>query len=93
MYEPDRKAARETLFEIIRNQMKEDNPPETKETYRRLRSQGYSRKETMKMLACVVLIELNDMVRENRTFDEAGYIKTLKALPQMPWEEEPDDPA
>ena len=89
----DRKAVREALFEVIENQMKADNPPETKATYHRLRAAGHSRKETMKMLACVVLNELNDMIKENRTFNEAGYIKALKALPRLPWEEEPDDRA
>jgi hypothetical protein len=93
MYETDRRKIRKTLFEVIENQMKANNPPETKETYQRLRGAGYSRKETMKVLACVVLKELNDMVKENRTFDEAGYIQALKALPQLPWEweEEPED--
>ncbi|MBM4300145.1 MAG: hypothetical protein FJ121_01225 [Deltaproteobacteria bacterium] len=87
----DRKAAREALFEVIENQMKADNPPETKQTYHRLRAAGYSHRETMKMVACVVLIELNEMVRDNRIYDEAGYIKALRALPQLPWEEDEDD--
>ena len=90
---PDRKAAREVLFEIIENQMKADNPPETKVTYHRLTAAGHSRKETMKLLACVLLVELNDMVREKRIYDEASYVKKLKALSRLPWEEEPDDRA
>jgi hypothetical protein len=91
MHEPDRKNVRKTLFEVIENQMKMDKPPETKETFHRLRSAGYSRKETMKLLACVLICELNEMVRNNRTYDEAIYIKKLKALPEMPWEVEPED--
>ena len=55
MYEPDRKMAREALFEAIENQMREDNPRETKATFHRLLAAGYSRKETMKLLACVLL--------------------------------------
>jgi hypothetical protein len=91
MYEPDRKMAREALFEAIENQMREDNPRETKATFHRLLADGYSRKETMKLLACVLLVELNDMVRDNRLYEEASYVKKLKALPRLPWEEEPED--
>lgn len=93
MSEPDRKIAREALFEAIENQMKEGEPRETKATFHRLLAAGYSRKETMKLLACVLLVELNDMVRENRIYDEASYVKKLKALPRLPWEEEPEDRA
>ncbi len=91
MHEPDRKNVRKALFEVIENQMKMDNPPETKETFHRLRAAGYSRKETMRLLAAVVLIELNEMVRDKRLFNETIYVKKLKALPEMPWEDEPED--
>ncbi|MDP2045967.1 MAG: hypothetical protein Q8L00_07135, partial [Deltaproteobacteria bacterium] len=62
---PDRKMAREALYEAIENQMREDNPLETKATFHRLLAAGYSRKETMRLLACVLLVELNDMVRDH----------------------------
>ena len=91
MHEPDRRMAREALFEAIENQMKEDEPRETKVTFHRLLAAGYSRKETMKLLACVLLVELYDMVRDNRLYEEASYVKKLQALPQLPWEEEPED--
>jgi hypothetical protein len=91
MPEPDRKKVRKTLFKVIENQMKMDNPPETKETFHRLRAAGYSRKESMRLLACVLLVELNDMIRDNRLYDEATYVKKLTALPEMPWEDEPEE--
>jgi hypothetical protein len=91
MHEPDRKMARAALFEAIENRMREDNPPETKATFQRLLAAGYSRKETMKLLACVLLVELNDMVRDKRLYEESSYVKKLRALPRLPWEEEPED--
>ena len=69
--------------------MRDGTPPETKETYDRLRSLGYSKRKVMKMLACVALIELNDMARENRTHNEARYVELLKALPKLPWDDDP----
>ncbi len=44
----------------------------------------------MKMLACVLLDELNGMVKVNRTYDEANYVRKLNLLPRLPWEYEPD---
>jgi hypothetical protein len=91
MHEPDRKMVQEALFEAIENQMKEGEPRETKATFDRLLADGYSRRETMKFLASVLLVELNDMVRDNRLYDEASYVKKLKTLPLLPWEAEPED--
>lgn len=82
---------REMLFEVLENQMKENNPPETRKTYQRLLDQGFSREETLRMMAAVVIVEMNDMVKENRTFDEAGYIEALKALPQLPYDEDENE--
>lgn len=79
---------RKALFEVIENQMKENNPPETKKTYQRLLDQGFSREETLRMMAAVILTEMNDMLKENRTFDEAGYVEALQALPELPGDDE-----
>ena len=93
MSEPDRKIVREALFEAIENQMKAGTPPATKETFDRLRAAGHSRKETMKFLACVLLCELNEMIRDKRMYDETNYINRLYMLPQLPWEYEAEDNA
>jgi len=85
------KNIRRELFKVIEVQIKDNNPSATKETFHRLRAAGYSRKETMRLLACVLLVELNDMVRDNRLYDEATYVKKLLALPERPWEKESED--
>ena len=82
---------RELLFEVIENQMSMDNPPETRKTYQRLLDQGFSRDETMRMMAAVVITEMNNMVKENRTFDEGGYVEALKGLPKLPYDDEDDE--
>ena len=45
----------------------------------------------MKLIACIVLAEMNDMVKENRPFDVEGYVEALRELPQLPWDDEPED--
>jgi hypothetical protein len=91
MDELGRKIVREGLFEAIEHQMKEGKPPETKKTFDRLRAAGHSRKETMKLIVYVLICEMNEMIKEHRAFDEAVYVKALKALPRLPWEDEPED--
>jgi hypothetical protein len=91
MKKPNRKLARKALFEAIENQMQDGNPPATRETFDRLRAAGFSRKETMKYLACVLLVELNEMIRDNRLYDEANYVNRLEMLPLLPWDYEPED--
>ena len=87
MPKPNRLLAREALFEIIENQIRDLSPQETKQTYDRLCSEGHSSNETMKMIACVLMSELSDMVQEQRDFDEQRYVTALKALPKLPWDD------
>jgi len=72
---------REALFETIQNQIAKNNPKETKVTYDRLIREGRPHDEAMRLIAFVLVREMNDMLKANRPFNEARYIKALKALP------------
>ncbi|MGO9147618.1 MAG: hypothetical protein ACLQDF_14750 [Desulfomonilia bacterium] len=71
---------KEALFEAIQGQINNDNPKETKLTYERLVSEGHTHHEAMRLIAFVLVNEMNDMLKANRPFNEARYIKALKAL-------------
>lgn len=77
---------RTAIFEVVKNQMEEGKPPETLETYHRLKSDGYSEEETMKYLGSVVATEIFEVLEKGRSFNEENYIKALKALPNSPSE-------
>ena len=49
---------------------------------------GIPEDEAMKLIGSVVLCEIFDVLKENRPFDEKKYIKALKALPKLQWEDE-----
>ena len=87
MDESSLQRVRGTLFEVIRNQMRDRTPPETKRTHDRLRRDGFSKEETMRLIAAVLLMEMNDVIREGRVFDEEGYIEALQDLPELQLEE------
>ena len=73
---------KEALFEAIQNQIDNDNPKETKVTYDRLVREGHTHHEAMRLIAFVLVNEMNDMLKANRPFNDARYIKALKALPK-----------
>jgi len=80
--------AQEAVFEIIENQLKDNNPPITKETYTRLKSEGYSHDDTMKLIGCAITTEIYEIMKHSQPFDEDRYAKNLKNLPELPWEDE-----
>ena len=84
----DPEVLRATIFEVINNQIRDGTPPETKETYDRLQSQGYSEEDVMKLIGAVVSSEIFAVLKERRTFDNESYVAALKALPRLPWDEE-----
>jgi len=79
---------RAAILEVINNQIKDNDPPETKQALDRLQLDGLSRKEALKLIGCVVASEVFAVLKENRNYDHAKYIAALNDLPRLPWEKE-----
>ncbi len=79
---------RDAMFEAIGNQIRDRTPPEIKETYDRLKSEGFDHVETMKLIGCALSSEIFHIMKNERVFDEEKYIKLLHALPELPWDAE-----
>jgi hypothetical protein len=77
---------RKQIFEVVRNQIKDNDPPETKITYDRLKTLGYSDFETNQLIGQCVAVELFQVMKFKEPFDEKRYIKNLKNLPKEPFE-------
>jgi len=77
---------REQIFVVIRNQMEENNPPETNKTYNRLIKEGYSDFETKQLIGQCVAVELYNVFKHKKPFDEKRYVRNLKQLPEKPVE-------
>lgn len=74
------------MFEIIENQIENNDPPETKLTLDRLIKEGHNKTLSMKLIAQCLLIEMNRMVKFNELFDNNKYVKSLSNLPNTPEE-------
>lgn len=71
---------------IIDNQIRDNNPPETKQTLDRLISENFSKEEAKNMIGCVVISEIFDIFKSKKEFNEQRYIAALNKLPEQPWE-------
>jgi len=72
------------LAEIINKQIRENDPPETRKTYERLRREGYDDEEVMDMLCSVIDFTLHDLMLEEGSFDLKTYSRLLRKLPELP---------
>ncbi|MBE0427812.1 MAG: hypothetical protein IBX72_14355 [Nitrospirae bacterium] len=75
---------RNAIFEVIDNQINDNNPAETAITLKRLRDEGYSEFEPKQLIGQAVSVELFYVMKRNVSFNEARYIKNLKNLPKEP---------
>ena len=84
----ENKRLRAAILEVINTQVRDNDPPETKQTLIRLRDQGFSEEEALKLIGYVVASEVFSVLKENRQYDRAKYLAALNNLPRLPWEKE-----
>ena len=75
---------RKTYFEVIDNQIKLNDPTEVKQTMDRLLKLGYNEFETKSFIVDCLQIEIYDVIKNGKKFNEKRYVRNLKNLPQEP---------
>ncbi len=73
-------------MEVVDNQLRGNDPPETRQTYERLIASGVDDKEARRLIGCIVTSEIFDVLKRRQPFDRARFVAALARLPQMPWE-------
>jgi spore coat protein CotF len=73
-----------SFLEVVENQLKANDPPETKQTLDRLIAQGISRDDSIIYIAQAVCTEVWDVLRNKNPYNRQRYIKNLKNLPEEP---------
>ncbi len=76
-FNPHLKAA---ILEVVENQIREDDPPETRQTLERLLAAGYSRKQAIEMIGSALVEEIWAIMHENKPFDRARFTALLEQL-------------
>ena len=76
-YNPYLKAA---ILEVVENQLRDGDPPETQQTLERLLAAGYSRKQATEMIGSAVIGEIWTILHDQKTFDRARFVALLEQL-------------
>jgi len=68
------------IHHAIENQIADHTPPQTAETLEALMRAGYTRHEAIHAIGAILANEMFEILRDDRPFDEAGYIEALRDL-------------
>ena len=74
------------ILEVVDNQLRDNDPPETKQTYERLLNEGHSDSEAKRLIGCVVASEIFDVLKEGKPFNQERFVAALNRLPKIPEE-------
>ena len=68
------------ILQIVKNQIKNNDPPETKETLVRLLEEGNTRQEAIEKIALIVIEEIYDILKNKQEFNRERFVSKLKKL-------------
>jgi hypothetical protein len=75
-----------SFLEVVDNQLKANDPPETRATLKRLMSQGVSEEDAKLYIAQAVCVEVFHTLKHKQLFNLQRYLKNLNRLPEEPEE-------
>jgi len=74
---PHLKAA---ILEVVENQIRDGDPPETRQTLERLLAAGYSRKQAVEIIGSALVEEIWAILHDQKPFDRARFTTLLEQL-------------
>ena len=75
------------IIETVENQLRDNNPPETRLTLQRLESEGVSTEDAKKFIGCAISTEIFNIGKNKEEFNLERFVKNLQKLPTLPWED------
>jgi hypothetical protein len=77
---------RDSFLEVVDNQLRENSPPETKETYERLLKEGHTKENAKILIASVVATEIYHTFKDDEPYDKERFVRNLLRLPDQNFE-------
>jgi hypothetical protein len=84
MSKPDPTILRAAILEVVENQLRDNTPPESKQTFERLVAEGLDVEEAKRLIGVVVVHEIFNVLKRGETYNPVRYIAALKRLPKLP---------
>lgn len=72
------------FLEVVEDQLRKNDPPETADTLARLIGQGYTSEQAKMLISTCVSTELIDAIGSEHIADSTRYLQNLKRLPELP---------
>jgi ribosomal protein S7 len=68
-------------MEIVENQLRDNDPPETRTTFDRLKREGFNELDAKKLIAQAIVAETFWIMKKKEKFNLNRYINNLNRLP------------
>lgn len=81
------KVLRAAILGTVDNQLKSNNPPETRLTYERLISEGDDDENARLRIAQCIAVEIYNVLKYQQPFNSERYIRNLNNLPEEPFDD------
>ncbi len=75
---------RAAFLTAVEKQLKDNDPPESRQTYERLIREGHSEIEAKELIGAAIAAETYYILKENQTFNHDRFVKNLNRLPRLP---------
>ena len=72
------------IMEAVENQIANNDPPETRQTYERLQREGHSEHDAKVLIAGVVAVEMFEVINRREPFNHMRFVQALNRLPELP---------
>ncbi len=72
------------FLETVENQLRDKDPPETRQTYERLLREGHTEAEAKDLLGAAIAAEAYYIMKKNEPFNRDRFVKTLNDCRNFP---------
>jgi hypothetical protein len=75
---------RQIMLGVVEEQLRQNSPPETATTLKRLMTEGYSRDHAVELISVLVATEMFDVMKQQQPFNHERFVSRLHKLPDLP---------
>ena len=75
-------------LEAVESQLRNNNPPETRQTFDRLIAEGISKKDAKLLIGSVIAAESFEIMKSGTPFNKERFVRNLNRLPDQSFDDE-----
>jgi hypothetical protein len=72
------------VLDAVDQQIRSNDPPETRQTFDRLVASGHSEDEARRLIGTALAVEIFNIMKHEQEFDRVRFARNLARLPQLP---------